>query len=53
VPSCNDFAYRFKSVLVAAHSSWERLTSTSARTLSDVGYRLAPTDDGFVAGRNF
>jgi hypothetical protein len=53
VPSCNDYAYRFESVVIAGHSSWERLSSGSAHTLSDVGYRLAPTDDGFVAGRNF
>jgi hypothetical protein len=51
-PSCNDFSYRFASVLVAGKPrSWARLTPTSAQTLTDIGYRVAPTTAGFVAGR--
>jgi len=51
-PSCNDFSYRFDRVLVAGRpGSWARLTSTSAGTLTDVGYRVARTTAGFVAGR--
>jgi len=52
VPSCNDFSYRFAGVMVGGNGSWTGLTAGSAQTLSDLGYRVAMTDAGFVAGRS-
>lgn len=52
VPSCNDFSYRFDSVMVGRSGDWGRLTTSSAQTLRDTGYRVAMTGAGFVAGRS-